>query len=508
MYGLYTKIFIEIRRRSALEIGHRVNVDDKRSSSSGVRHSTTATAARRTVSDTRNHNDLNGFMSPTTTTTRIEMNVLSTCNACGPYCVTSSMATRRNPHCDFPIASSNISRTNQSRPKDSNVSTCCKSELRAQYEEVRSSNNDKARSDASLVKVPERNPADSCEIKSLRGLCTTAVNSDVNIRECVVFENHREQNNPAGRYCSGCGGRTDKKNDESPTGSALDPTRMSRMSGGRRAAMSYNKDEFAVDLKTRRIFTKTDGRTQILCELNDNRPDRRRWSAWWWSNQPSTDDDHCFPASLDRTFRFDDVTRKNEASINRSSCDVTKARSYASHASVAKCKSHNSALRKQDGSTARGVDHKPNDCGSRLHCSGSSVRCRPKKENTSVSRSLMISPGTSLSKEVKAARQLGVIMAAFTLCFCPYFVCFMVVAFCESCIDARLMAVVTWVGYLNSALNPVLYPLCNRKFRMKFQKMCTFSSASFRTANESVAMSRRHCPCGWIRRIRTHLCAK
>jgi histamine receptor H1 len=82
-----------------------------------------------------------------------------------------------------------------------------------------------------------------------------------------------------------------------------------------------------------------------------------------------------------------------------------------------------------------------------------------------------LKPSRALTKEIKAARQLGVILGAFTLCFFPYFVCFMVVAFCESCVSPDLMTAVTWVGYLNSTLNPFLYPLCNVAFRRKFRKM-------------------------------------
>ncbi|XP_064633010.1 muscarinic acetylcholine receptor M1-like [Lineus longissimus] len=87
------------------------------------------------------------------------------------------------------------------------------------------------------------------------------------------------------------------------------------------------------------------------------------------------------------------------------------------------------------------------------------------------SRSKRRKPSLSLTKEIKAARQLGVIMGAFTLCFLPYFVLFMVVSFCEGCIDVGTITAVTWVGYINSTLNPFLYPLCNAGFRRKFRKM-------------------------------------
>jgi len=61
--------------------------------------------------------------------------------------------------------------------------------------------------------------------------------------------------------------------------------------------------------------------------------------------------------------------------------------------------------------------------------------------------------------------------AAFSVCFLPYFVCFTVVAVRADWIDAHLMTTVTWIGYLNSTLNPFLYPLCNATFRQKFRRM-------------------------------------
>uniref|UniRef100_A0A1I8H4H3 Histamine H1 receptor n=1 Tax=Macrostomum lignano TaxID=282301 RepID=A0A1I8H4H3_9PLAT len=78
---------------------------------------------------------------------------------------------------------------------------------------------------------------------------------------------------------------------------------------------------------------------------------------------------------------------------------------------------------------------------------------------------------SSLKKDIKAVRQLGVIMGAFTACFLPYFVIFVVVAFCHDCISSDLMLALTWVGYANSTLNPALYPLCNQTFRRKFRSM-------------------------------------
>ncbi|RUS69526.1 hypothetical protein EGW08_022713 [Elysia chlorotica] len=99
---------------------------------------------------------------------------------------------------------------------------------------------------------------------------------------------------------------------------------------------------------------------------------------------------------------------------------------------------------------------------------------------------------SSLNKEIKAARQLGVIMGAFTLCFLPYFILFMVVAFCDDCVRPGHLTTATWVGYLNSTLNPFLYPLCNANFRIKFRSMLSCSGSGRNGSGRLGARRRNH----------------
>ncbi|NXE35750.1 HRH1 protein, partial [Ptilorrhoa leucosticta] len=75
------------------------------------------------------------------------------------------------------------------------------------------------------------------------------------------------------------------------------------------------------------------------------------------------------------------------------------------------------------------------------------------------------------NRERKAAKQLGVIMAAFMLCWIPYFVLFMVVTFHNHEQLSKLHMVTVWLGYVNSTLNPFLYPLCNHNFKKTFRKI-------------------------------------
>lgn len=75
------------------------------------------------------------------------------------------------------------------------------------------------------------------------------------------------------------------------------------------------------------------------------------------------------------------------------------------------------------------------------------------------------------NRERKAAKQLGVIMAAFMLCWIPYFVLFMVITFHDHEQLSKLHTVTIWLGYVNSTLNPFLYPLCNHNFKKTFKKI-------------------------------------
>ncbi|XP_011135559.1 octopamine receptor beta-1R [Harpegnathos saltator] len=78
---------------------------------------------------------------------------------------------------------------------------------------------------------------------------------------------------------------------------------------------------------------------------------------------------------------------------------------------------------------------------------------------------------SKMKRERKAARTLGIIMSAFLACWLPFFLWYIITALCDSCESGDVVvAVVFWVGYFNSALNPLIYAYFNREFRAAFRK--------------------------------------
>lgn len=60
---------------------------------------------------------------------------------------------------------------------------------------------------------------------------------------------------------------------------------------------------------------------------------------------------------------------------------------------------------------------------------------------------------------------------AFLVCWTPFFVVHITRALCPTCaVPPRLVSAVTWLGYVNSALNPVIYTIFNAEFRTVFRK--------------------------------------
>ncbi|KAM9850629.1 trace amine-associated receptor 13c-like [Aulostomus maculatus] len=77
---------------------------------------------------------------------------------------------------------------------------------------------------------------------------------------------------------------------------------------------------------------------------------------------------------------------------------------------------------------------------------------------------------TTKKAELKAARTLGIVLAVFVMCFCPYY-CASLAG--DELLNASFAAYVIYLFYLNSCLNPVIYALFYPWFRKAIRLIVT-----------------------------------
>ncbi|XP_061734850.1 5-hydroxytryptamine receptor 1F [Nerophis ophidion] len=116
----------------------------------------------------------------------------------------------------------------------------------------------------------------------------------------------------------------------------------------------------------------------------------------------------------------------------------------------------------------------------RARISVKKFHCKSRRhESRSESRRSQLSQGPRISgsRERKAASTLGLIIGAFVICWLPFFVKEVIVNTCGSCSTSVETAdFLTWLGYLNSLINPLIYTIFNEDFKKAFQRLVRCSS--------------------------------
>ncbi|KAJ8012111.1 hypothetical protein DPEC_G00065280 [Dallia pectoralis] len=90
-----------------------------------------------------------------------------------------------------------------------------------------------------------------------------------------------------------------------------------------------------------------------------------------------------------------------------------------------------------------------------------------------------------LSRDKKVAKSLAVIVCVFAVCWAPYTLLMIIRAACRGlCVQHHWYEITFWLLWLNSAINPFLYPLCHTSFRRAFGRILCPRQRSTRLARD------------------------
>jgi hypothetical protein len=119
--------------------------------------------------------------------------------------------------------------------------------------------------------------------------------------------------------------------------------------------------------------------------------------------------------------------------------------------------------------------------------SNRSTSANPRTKNW---RRLTVTPsiGTTRTKssavrnEQKAVKVLGVVFVIFVIAWFPFCIMNLLQAVCKRCYaNPTLINGFCWLGYVSSTINPLVYTIFNRNFRLKFIALlkchCLYSSS-------------------------------
>lgn len=101
---------------------------------------------------------------------------------------------------------------------------------------------------------------------------------------------------------------------------------------------------------------------------------------------------------------------------------------------------------------------------------------------------------SSLKRESKTTQTLSIVVGGFIACWLPFFICYLLAPFLPTAaINPKLVEYFTWLGWINSAINPFIYAFYSVDFRAAFWRLTfrRFCKNSRRDPFTSYTMSMR-----------------
>lgn len=91
------------------------------------------------------------------------------------------------------------------------------------------------------------------------------------------------------------------------------------------------------------------------------------------------------------------------------------------------------------------------------------------KQNTRIHHKSLSNRILSLKRENKTTQTLSIVVGGFIVCWLPFFVCYIIAPFLP--VSKTLSAILTWLGWFNSAMNPFIYAFYSVDFRAAFFRL-------------------------------------